>query len=166
MTMLKSYINTKNYTPQFPMDKKAFHQFLVDKITKDLQELKGQVLDLQNELKNDTKSTAGDKHETSRAMNQIEQENIGKRIHETELNLQQLMKLDPLQSMSSAQMGALLQTTMGNLYLGVSLGNIQWEQQSIFCISFNAPIAKVLLHLKEGESFSWQNNTYTLTQIW
>ncbi len=148
------------------MKKAEFHQFLIQKIEDDLKELHDQLSELQNELKNDTKSTAGDKHETSRAMNQIEQENIGKRIHETELNLHQLLKLESLQIYSKVHVGALLQTTMGNLYLGVSLGNIQWNQQSIYCISLNAPIAKVLLNLNAGDHFVWQNKSYEIQQIW
>ena len=44
--------------------------------------LKTSLLELEEGSENDTKSSAGDKHETARAMMQIEQEKLGKQLNE------------------------------------------------------------------------------------
>ena len=50
-------------------------------------DIKKQMSELVTEAQNDSKSTAGDKHETARAMMQLAQEQLGKQLQEAELNV-------------------------------------------------------------------------------
>jgi hypothetical protein len=52
--------------------------------------LENHLKDLSSGAQNDSKSSAGDKHETARAMMQIEQEKVGKQLKENQLQLAEL----------------------------------------------------------------------------
>jgi hypothetical protein len=77
--------------------------------------------ELQESLKNETKSTAGDKHETARAFVHIEQENTGRQL---EVLLQQKAELQSFSAVHIEDMivpGTLVkQTVAGYIFLPVS----------------------------------------------
>ena len=70
----------------------------------------------------ETKSSAGDKHETGRAMAQLEQEKNAQQLNEALALREQLNKIDPLQRSSSIQPGSFVKTNLGNFYISISAG--------------------------------------------
>ena len=100
---------------------------------------------LQEALTSETKSSAGDKHETGRAMIQLEREKLGNQLAEAQL-LQELFKKIPLQSSSSqVGLGSLVLTDQQNYYMGISAGELKIDGVSYFAIAPNTPIGKLLL---------------------
>ena len=100
---------------------------------------------LQEALTSETKSSAGDKHETGRAMIQLEREKLGNQLAEAQL-LQELFKKIPLQSSSSqVGLGSLVLTDQQNYYMGISAGELNIDGVSYFAIAPNTPIGKLLL---------------------
>ena len=100
---------------------------------------------LQEALTSETKSSAGDKHETGRAMIQLEREKLGNQLAEAQL-LQELFKKIPLQSSSSqVGLGSLVLTDQQNYYMGISAGEMKIDGVSYFAIAPNTPIGKLLL---------------------
>ena len=59
-------------------------------LEKKIEILEQQKKSLQKDLTSEIKSSAGDKHETGRAMIQLELEKLGNQIHKIELNYQRL----------------------------------------------------------------------------
>mgnify|MGYP003667724235 FL=1 len=100
---------------------------------------------LQEALTSETKSSAGDKHETGRAMIQLEREKLGNQLAEAQL-LQELFKKITLQSSSSqVGLGSLVLTDQQNYYMGISAGELKIDGVSYFAIAPNTPIGKLLL---------------------
>ncbi len=67
--------------------KQKLHSALIEEVEKRSANLQDSLNDALDSTANETKSTAGDKHETGRAMAQLEQEKIGSQIAEiTKLN--------------------------------------------------------------------------------
>lgn len=100
---------------------------------------------LQEALTSETKSSAGDKHETGRAMIQLEREKLGNQLAEAQL-LQELFKKIPLQASSSqVGLGSLVLTDQHNYYMGISAGELNIDGVSYFAIAPNTPIGKLLL---------------------
>ena len=91
---------------------------------------------------NDTKSSAGDKHETGRAMIHIEQETIRKQLNEA---LEQKSILEKTE-------GRLIKTSRGYVFLAVPIGKIVSEENTVMAISPGSPLGIKLAGLKVNES--------------
>jgi hypothetical protein len=101
----------------------------------------------------ETKGSVGDKHETGRAMAQLEVEKASKILNETKLMSSIIPLLEPKRTRYSAEIGALIETNLGVFYLSTGIGKIEIENQIVFCIGMNSPIGKSLLNKKNSENF-------------
>lgn len=100
----------------------------------------------------DTKSSAGDKHETAREMVQQEREMIGRRISEAEKQLGELMKIIETDSSNSIQVGSLVYCTLGWMYLSISLGSIVIDELKVNIVSMDSPVGKLLKGKNIGDT--------------
>ena len=113
----------------------------------------------------ETKSSAGDKFETGRAMMQLEQQR-----HEVQLSKAfqlsaDLDRLDIDEDYPIVKPGAIVQTNRGIYFVGIGMGKIKIEEEVIYCISIQSPIGKVLLHQKKDEVITFQGNQITIIEI-
>lgn len=115
--------------------------------------------------KNDTKSSAGDKHETGRAMIQIEQETIGKQLREVLEQKSLLEKIDPGLNSSQVVRGSLVKTNKGYLFLSIALGKISVEGMVIMAISPLSPLGVKLMGLKINDSIEINGTHYLIEAI-
>lgn len=127
--------------------------------------LQRMILDLQAGLANDTKSSAGDKYETSREMSNQELEKIAVQLQETSRQLALLHQLQQVQTSSSVQTGSLVRASNGTFLIGIPAGAISIEETTVFCISANAPLAQAFLHKKAGESFVYNGISIVVQAI-
>lgn len=142
---------------------------LLEKVRQTLGEKKDalqlMILDLQAGLANDTKSSAGDKYETSREMSNQELEKIGIQLHETNRQLALLKQLEQVTASSAVVTGSLVTASNGMFLIGIPAGTISIEETTVFCVSANAPLAQAFLHKKAGESFMYKGNTLLIHAI-
>ena len=78
--------------------------------------LEKQKNNLQKDLVSEIKNSAGDKHETSRAMIQLELEKLGKQIYEIELNDEKLNTIKVFKTSTSVSLGSVIFTNKANYY--------------------------------------------------
>ncbi|MBP8822912.1 MAG: hypothetical protein KBH07_04665 [Flavobacteriales bacterium] len=113
----------------------------------------------------DTKSSAGDKHETARAMAQIELEKQGSVLR----NLQEmdavLLKIDPGKPVTRIAPGALLVTDQGLYYVATALGSMEIDGHTVHVISVQAPLLAAFAGLSAGDTATFRAKTYKLLQI-
>ena len=76
-----------------------------------------------------------------------------------------LNSLDPTKLHKAAGKGSLIKTDKSVLYIAVSLGKIQVDQQDIFVISPNSPVAEQLNGKKEGEFYSFNNVSFNIVKL-
>lgn len=126
--------------------------------------IKQSLSDAQFAANNDTKSTAGDKHETSRAMAHLEIEKLSQQLNELNRLNELYLKLN-LDHSPFCKPGSLVKTNKGYFFISVSLGKILFEDLEVFTISPVSPIGKLLLNKKEKESFSLNNTYYIIEKI-
>ncbi len=107
----------------------------------------------------DTKSTAGDKHETARAMAQLEVEMLSKQLGEINKSVDLLKRIPIRNTSDTMQPGSVVETSIGTFYLSVGLGNIQVDGKTIMAISIESPLAKAILGKKSGENIEWRGDT-------
>ncbi|MFA4976656.1 MULTISPECIES: GreA/GreB family elongation factor [Sphingobacterium] len=107
----------------------------------------------------DTKSSAGDKYETSREMIQQDINRYQKQLLEANKDLQQLISIESLQNdvMDVARLGTLVQTNVGLYLIATSIGAVKIGANNIFVISPASPIGQLLIGKKIGDSFVFNN---------
>jgi hypothetical protein len=110
-------------------------------------------------LFSETKSSAGDKHETGRAMLQLEMEKSGQQLLEINLMNDVLKKIDVEKFSEVICLGSLILTNTSNYYLAISAGKITIDSVDFFAVSTNSPIGKQLLGKKIGDKILFNNAT-------
>ena len=137
-------------------------QLLNDKISS----LKNILEELTESVKSDTKSSAGDKHETARAMVQIEQETIGKQLNEAMEQKSLLEKINPAINSSQIVRGSLVETNKGYLFLSIAFGKIIVDNKTIVAISPQSPLGIKLMGLKINDSTDINGMNYFIENIY
>lgn len=99
----------------------------------------------------DTKSSAGDKFETSREMAQIEIHKIESEILKTQQFIYDLF----------SKVTQFIITDKGAFLISIPFGKLILNDEKIFCISKNAPITKHLINTKKN-SFLYNNIKYNI----
>jgi transcription elongation GreA/GreB family factor len=143
--------------------KKVFDRYmslLDDKI----RSLENILRELEEGAQNDNKSSAGDKHETARAMMQLEQEKISKQLAEAILQRAALEKLGNT-SGRVIKPGSLIRTNKGVLYLGISPAKIYTEEINVFVMSSLSPLGQKLLGLKAGDKAEMNGSIYEIESV-
>jgi len=96
-------------------------------------------------LFSETKSSAGDKHETGRAMLQLEMEKASQQIAVITEMIEVLDKIEAQKTSKIICLGSLIKTTKANYYLAISVGEITINSVNFYAVSTNSPIGKQLL---------------------
>lgn len=113
----------------------------------------------------ETKSSAGDKHETAKAMVHLEQEKIDRQLNEAQEQKSVLTKIDSQQTHTKVFKGSLVSTNKGVFFISIGLGKINVKDQAIFCISAESPLAKLLLGLTLKQSTTFNGTNYTIEAV-
>ncbi len=121
-------------------------------LTDKIKALQQKLDDLQDSLKQETKSTAGDKYETARAMVHIEQENTGRQLSELLQQQATLKSLDLALVSDTATRGSLVETDKGYLFLSIAQGKAVIEGQTVYALSPQSPLGQKLMHCGTGST--------------
>lgn len=121
--------------------------------------------DLKETGTHETKSTAGDKHETALAMLQIEQANKRAQLKELQEQKNVLEKIDPALSPVSIVHGSLVKTNNGYLFVSTALGKAVIDGVTVLAISQQSPLGKKLMGSTTGATITINNNHYLIESI-
>lgn len=117
-------------------------------------------------LQDDTKSSAGDKYETSREMIQQDLNRYEQQLKVLNEN-KELLKRIQLQKNDGkkAGLGSMVETDKGIYFLAVSIGQVKIDDKTLFSISTVSPIGKVLVGKAVGESFEFNGTKQTIKAL-
>lgn len=116
-------------------------------------------------LREETKSSAGDKYETSRSMINLEKEKVEENLLELIKKRVTINHVDPTKPTKKVQLGSLLKTKNGIFFISTSLGKVTIDGQDIFVISPISPIAQVMLDLTIGDSFEFNGKKTPILEL-
>ena len=111
-----------------------------------------QTIDSRN---SDTKSSAGDKFETSREMAQIEISKIEKEIIKTQQFITDL----------TSKASQFIITDKGAFLISIPFGKLMVKSAEVFCISNSAPITKQLVNTEISANFEYRGVAYNILDI-
>ena len=126
-------------------------QFCKDFIDKRINRLHKQIQEIQTALSSETKSSAGDKHETGRAMVQLEREKLGVQLAEAEKVSQVLSKINISEKQKYIGPGTLVKTNGFYFFICISAGEYVHNKARVYCVSAATPIARILIGKETGD---------------
>ena len=145
--------------------KQKVYQHYFEMIESRVDSIQKILADLKDSAGNETKSTAGDKHEVGLAMLQIEQANTGKQLEDA-LSKKTFLERINLQIKTDVVLnGSLIKTNRGYLFLSTALGKAEIEGEKIIALSAQSPLGQNLMGLKAGETAEINGTKYVIDSI-
>lgn len=120
---------------------------------------------LQKSLQSETKSSAGDKHETGRAMLQLEREKAGNQFAAIQKQQELLAKTNINDSSTKIRLGSLVETSSGIYFIAISKGLVTLNNQPYFVIAPQSPIGKLLLGKQVGDEVVYNGKSILIKDI-
>ncbi len=134
------------------MEKTDYWNKTLSHLKDKMAELELALKDTQESANSDTKSSAGDKHETSRAMAHIENERLANQLRVLQNQLNTLHKINPSIKGDSINFGSLVKFTNTVFFISVGIGKITTDSGNFFAIATDSPVGKSMLRKRAGDS--------------
>ena len=105
----------------------------------------------QESANSETKSSAGDKYETGRAVAQEERNRNAAQLYQARQLQAELVRINPDLPCDTVRPGALVETSLGWFYISISAGRMVAEEREVVAVSAAAPVAVALQGRRAGE---------------
>jgi hypothetical protein len=135
-------------------------------ITERIAMAKSAIDNAQEAANSEGKSSAGDKYETGRAMGHLEKDMYARQQEENIRELDKLQKVNTDIIYTTAQTGAFVRCPNNSFFIAAGLGKQLIDDRLIFFLSPYAPLAKLLLHKKTGDSFLFNKMETVILEIY
>lgn len=119
----------------------------------------------QQSANNEDKSSAGDKHETSRAMSQLDNEMQAKQLEEVRHELQLIEPIDVSKTYGKGRTGAVVVCKHNTFFVAAGLGAQTLTGQKVVFISPHAPLALLFKDKKKGDLFLFNKVEYSVVDV-
>lgn len=113
----------------------------------------------------DTKSSAGDKHETARAMVQIEIEKNEVQLNKIQQQKEELLKIPIQKKFNKVELGSLVYTNQENYFFSIGHGKIETDEGIFYAISLAAPIGLALNGKTTGDQIEFQGRSIRILKL-
>ena len=113
----------------------------------------------------ETKSSAGDKYETGRAMAQLEKERHARVLASLEDDLDSLLSIGIRPPQVNVQEGSLVYTNRGIYFIAFGFGAVKVDDLNINVISVLSPIGQTLLDLEVEDEEDFRGSMIEVTKI-
>lgn len=145
--------------------KQRIYSACLDILVKRIANLNASFSLLSEAASNETKSSVGDKHETSRAMIQLEQEKVGKQLKDALAQQKELQAIDVSQIHTSIRKGSLVKTDKGLIFIGPGLGKMNADNETLIAVSSQSPLGQKLIGKKKDEDAELNGIKYHIEEI-
>jgi len=147
------------------MDRKQIKQLVLNHLQEQINNIKEQINSLTTDAQNDAKSSAGDKHETGLAMMHLEQEKLNNKLSQL-LQLEQAAKQLPKEkTLNKVVLGSVVKTNHAVFYISVPMQSFVYQNETIVCVSAQAPLIQQMLNKEIHSEISFNNLTYKIIEI-
>ena len=145
--------------------KSSLYQLCLNFIEERIQTAETALQQAREASNDDTKSSAGDKYETSREMMQQDIDRNKRLLIDAEENQKVLNSIKDVPFSDIARNGSLVYTNEGNFYLSISAGQLRLPNETIFAISAVSPIGRLLLGKQKGDRFDFNGKKYLIKDV-
>ncbi len=145
--------------------KQSLYMQCADFVEQRYLKIQTQIKEIQESLTSETKSSAGDKHETGRAMLQLEREKAGQQWAEIEKIKENLSKVDPTKSTQRIGIGSVVFTSQSNYFIAISAGQLKCNADSFYAISPHTPIGLLLMGKKVNDTIDFREQQFVIKAV-
>lgn len=146
--------------------KKALFRACEEQIEKRIASIQDRWQSIAESRDEETKSSAGDKYETGRAMMQMEEEKVKVQLSEAILTKNTLSKIILDSSSDTIKPGSLVKTNKGFYFLAIGIGKLTVEGQIYYAVSIQSPIGEKLLDQKSGGEFIFNGMKMIIEKVY
>lgn len=116
-------------------------------------------------LELDSKSSAGDKYETSREI--VQQEVIRNELLLTEAHAMEavLSRINVDNSFTTIQNGSLAITNHGSFFFAIAVGKVEINKKDYFIISISSPLGQAFKDKQAGDKVVFNGKTYQIKDV-
>ena len=137
------------------MDKVMIYKSTLEALNNKINDLRLILQESYPSMFDDSKSSAGDKHETALAMAQLEQEKLTKQLNILLLQEASMKVIDPTLKHQKITIGSLVETNKGWYYFSISLGQLICQNNAFFALSLEAPLGQIMRGKIAGEQVTF-----------
>ncbi|WP_055436465.1 hypothetical protein [Lacinutrix algicola] len=145
--------------------KETLYNLCLESIDARLLTVKATMDEIQESLLSETKSSAGDKHETGRAMLQLEREKAGNQLAEIIKIKTNLSKIDVTNASKKVKLGSVVYTNKANYFISISSGELEVDGVKFYAISPNTPIGLLLVSKTVGDTVAFRENEFVISEV-
>ena len=138
---------------------------LREKLRNNIDEINQNILLARESRDNNTKSTVGDKYETSREMMNLKIEKYNIQLAKALRLQKELDKINLQKKFEQVEFGSLVFTRNNIYFISIGFGRIDIENESVYCVSLASPIGKTLNHKKTGDVVGFQGTEIIINNI-
>lgn len=145
--------------------KDSIRNHCVNVIQEKIDLLNHELEEIRDSAENEDKNSSGDKFETGLAMLHQQKEKLMVQLSEFLEMKNTLDQIDVTKTHESVGLGSLVVSPDATFFFAVHLGKVMIENDSIFVISLQSPIAKMLLNKKQNETFVFKGKKTSITEL-
>jgi len=145
--------------------KEKIYNACIEIVGKRFENIQNNINEIHDDLRSETKSSAGDKHETGRAMMQLERERFGVQLSEINKLRTILQKINIENKSKRISVGSLVYTSQNDYFIAVSIGAIEINGNLFYAISPQTPIGQLLMGRAMGDIIKFNGKTFTIERL-
>lgn len=145
--------------------KEQLYKMCIEHVQKRIGEARQAIDDAQDSSDEETKSSAGDKYETSREMMQQVADRAQVQVNEANKLMVALSTIAFNTSHSTVDTGSVVYTNHGQFYIAISAGVLNVGQQAFYAVSPGSPIGIQLNGKKAGDEFDLNGRAYKIEKV-
>lgn len=146
--------------------KAQIHQACLQQIANRIQNLEKRIETINESKASETKSSAGDKFETGRAMLQIDEDKMLTQLQFNRSIQGQLQQISLTKKSDQIRSGSLVKTENGLYFVGIGIGKIKVDQTLCYCVSLQSPVGLALVGCKLGDKVAINQLKMTILDIY
>ncbi len=130
-----------------------------------LMDLERDIAALEESKNNDTKSSMGDKYETSREMAQAEWNKLQERKGQIVQQIHVLQQIHTENQHQRVTQGSIIKTPSFQLFFAIPFGKFTFNETEWMGVSLHSPIGKAFEGKKNGEIVAFNQNQYPILHL-
>ena len=147
-------------------NKLQLHAHAVAMIRQRIAEARSAMENAQASANAEEKSSAGDKYETSRAMNQLDKDMHAKQLAANNQELAALLSIDTGKLNMIVEPGSVVEFDHFAFFIAAGLGKIHFMGKEIYFISATAPVARSLFNKGAGDKIEFNKEQLVIKHVY
>ena len=145
--------------------KSTLCQILLDQLNRKIAGTQQAITNTKESRDSNTKSSAGDKYETGRAMMQQELDKLELQLNQTLQLKQVLSDISIEKQYDRVEQGSLVFTNRGTYFMAFAHGKLKVGGKLYFVVSMISPVAQALRDKRVGDTIVFQGRKIVLEEI-